>query len=155
MNSICDLPIPQDAIPYQVGIGFALPWVEGTIPAGFPSPAADFLVKRQDLNDLIIQNPTATFFWQARGPSMIEAGIFDGDILVIDRSVSAVHGSIVVAEVDNDFTVKYLHRRGGLYVDVATCLDGERVLGFDAGPYHVDVFVSRQLPCCLRFGLGY
>ncbi len=44
---------------------------------------------------------------------MIEAGIFDGDILVIDRSISAVHGSIVVAEVDNDFTVKYLHRRGG------------------------------------------
>ena len=113
MNSICDLSIPQDAIPYQAGIGFALPWVEGTIPAGFPSPAADFLVKRQDLNDLIIQNPTATFFWQARGPSMIEAGIFDGDILVIDRSISAVHGSIVVAEVDNDFTVKYLHRRGG------------------------------------------
>lgn len=114
MNSYCDRSQPPNAIVFEVGGSLPLPWVDGSIPAGFPSPAADFLVKRQDLNDLIIQNPTATFFWQARGPSMIEAGIFDGDILVIDRSVSPCHGSIVIAEVDNDFTVKYLHKRGGV-----------------------------------------
>jgi len=113
MNSICDSSLPQDAIPYQAGHSLPLPWVDGTIPAGFPSPAADFLVKRQDLNELIIRNPISTFFWQARGQSMVEAGIFDGDILVIDRSLIAKHGDIVVAEVDNDFTVKYLHRRAG------------------------------------------
>lgn len=87
--------------------------VQGSVRAGFPSPADDFAVKRQDLNDLLITHPAATFFWRVRGTSMQGAGIADGDILIVNRALQPVHGDIVVAEVDNDFTVKYLHRRGG------------------------------------------
>jgi DNA polymerase V len=86
---------------------------QGTIRAGFPSPADDYAIKRHDLNELLITHPAATFFWRVRGTSMHGAGIGDGDILVVNRALSAVHGDIVVAEVDNDFTVKYLHRRAG------------------------------------------
>jgi DNA polymerase V len=87
--------------------------VQGTIRAGFPSPADDFAVKRQDLNDLLITHPQATFFWRVRGTSMLGAGITDGDILIVNRALTPLHGDIVVAEVDNDFTVKYLHKRNG------------------------------------------
>jgi DNA polymerase V len=87
--------------------------VQGTIRAGFPSPADDFAVKRHDLNELLITHPQATFFWRVRGTSMLGAGIADGDILVVNRALAPHHGDIVVAEVDNDFTVKYLHRRAG------------------------------------------
>lgn len=87
--------------------------VQGTIRAGFPSPADDFAVKRHDLNELLITHPQATFFWRVRGTSMVGAGISDGDILIVNRALTALHGDIVVAEVDNDFTVKYLHQRGG------------------------------------------
>lgn len=87
--------------------------VSGTVRAGFPSPADDFSVKRHDLNDLLITHPTATFFWRVRGTSMLEAGIADGDILVVNRALVPRHGDIVVAEVDNDFTVKYLFKRHG------------------------------------------
>lgn len=85
--------------------------VQGTVPAGFPSPADDFLVKRLDLNDLIT-HPAATFMWRASGFSMIEAGIDDGDLLVVDRALTPLHMNIVVAQVDGEFTVKYLFKRG-------------------------------------------
>lgn len=85
----------------------------GTVRAGFPSPADDFSAKRHDLNDLLITHPTATFFWRVRGTSMLGAGIADGDILVVNRALQPRHGDVVVAEVDNDFTVKYLFRRNG------------------------------------------
>lgn len=89
-------------------------WVEGTVPAGFPSPAADFAVKRHDLNELLITHPAATFMWRARGLSMIDLGIADGDILVVNRALNAKHGAIVVAEIDGDFTVKQFWRRNGV-----------------------------------------
>jgi DNA polymerase V len=87
--------------------------VQGTIRAGFASPADDFAVKRQDLNDLLITHPTATFFWRVRGTSMAGAGIADGDMLVVNRALTPQHGDIVVAEIDNDFTVKHLYQRNG------------------------------------------
>ena len=90
-----------------------LPIVQLAIQAGFPSPADDFAVKRHDLNELLITHPLATFFWRVAGRSMIEAGIDDGDILVVNRALTPVHRHIVVAQVDGDFTVKFLHRRGG------------------------------------------
>jgi DNA polymerase V len=61
----------------------------------------------------LITHPAATFFWRVRGTAMQGAGIGDGDILVVNRALGPVHGDIVVAEVDHDFTVKYLHRRAG------------------------------------------
>ena len=91
-----------------------MPWVQGTVPAGFPSPAADFAVKRHDLNELLITHPAATFMWQARGLSMIDLGVGDGDVLVVNRALTPKHGDIVVAEVNGDFTVKQLFKRGGM-----------------------------------------
>lgn len=88
-----------------------LPLPTVSIPAGFPSPADDHTVKRHDLNELLITHPLATFFWRVSGNSMIDAGIHDGAILVVNRALTPEHGSIVVAQVDADFTVKYLHRR--------------------------------------------
>jgi DNA polymerase V len=99
--------------PYRAAPPLPLPMVQGTVRAGFPSPADDFAVKRNDLNDLLITHPAATFFWRVRGISMLGAGIADGDILIVNRALNPVHGDIVVAEIDNDFTVKYLHRRAG------------------------------------------
>lgn len=90
-----------------------LPIVEQSIQAGFPSPADDFAVKRHDLNELLITHPLATFFWRVAGKSMLDAGIDDGDILVVNRALVATHRNIVVAQVDGDFTVKYLHSRNG------------------------------------------
>ena len=102
------------AIAFLGGPPLPLPWVEGTVPAGFPSPAADFAVKRHDLNELLITHPAATFMWQARGLSMIDLGIADSDILVVNRALTPKHGDIVVAEIDGDFTVKQFWRRSGV-----------------------------------------
>lgn len=90
-----------------------LPLAAGTVRAGFPSPADDFTVKRQDLNELLITHPAATFFWEVRGTSMLGAGIADGSILVVNRALTPQHQAVVVAEVDGDFTVKYLYKRAG------------------------------------------
>jgi DNA polymerase V len=109
VNSI----LPQAAWPFDAGPPVLLPMMQGSVRAGFPSPADDFSVKRHDLNELLVTHPAATFFWRVRGTSMEGAGIRDGDILVVNRALTPVHGDIVVAEVDTDFTVKYLHRRHG------------------------------------------
>jgi DNA polymerase V len=89
-----------------------IPFIDGSVPAGFPSPADDFAVKRHDLNELLITHPLATFMWRAAGESMIEFGIRDGDILVCNRALRAVHGHIVIAQVNGSFTIKKLFVRG-------------------------------------------
>ena len=99
--------LPATAIRFALGAPLRLPMVEGTVWAGFPSPAADFQVKRHDLNDLLVTHPAATFFWHARGTSMVEAGISDGDLLVVNRALTPQHMDVVVAEVDGEFTVKH------------------------------------------------
>jgi len=78
--------------------------------AGFPAPGDDLVEKPLDLNDLLIDNPTATFFVRVAGDSMEGAGIFDGDILVVDRSVSPSDTSIVVAAVFGELVVKRLRK---------------------------------------------
>jgi len=77
-----------------------------SVQAGFPSPAEDYIEKELDINALVIKHPAATFFVRVEGESMIDANIFSGDILVVDRSLTAVSGKIVIAIVDGDFTVK-------------------------------------------------
>lgn len=72
------------------------------LPAGFPSPAEDFLEKRLDLNEYLVRNPPATFLVRVCGQSMKDAGIFDGDMLVVDKSLEPVSGSVVVAIVHGD-----------------------------------------------------
>jgi DNA polymerase V len=83
------------------------------VSAGFPSPAADYEDKRLDINEYLIRNPVSTFFFPVQGDSMQGAEIFDGDVLVVDRSIKAQHGHIVVAFVDGDRLVKRLHCRQG------------------------------------------
>ncbi len=85
-----------------------LPLFVSKVSAGFPSPAQDYVEQTLDLNELCIKRPAATFFVRVEGESMIEAGIFHNDILVVDRSVKPVHSDIVVAQVDGEFTVKEL-----------------------------------------------
>jgi DNA polymerase V len=78
------------------------------VPAGFPSPADDYVERRLSLDEHLIQHKESTFFMRVAGHSMRELGIFDGDLLVVDRSVPAAHGSVVVAVIDGEFTVKQL-----------------------------------------------
>lgn len=84
------------------------------VTAGFASPAADHTRKRIDLNEHLIRNGDATFIFKVKGDSMIDAGIYEGDALLIDRSIEPRHGNIVLAVLNNDFTVKRLHKRGGV-----------------------------------------
>jgi DNA polymerase V len=76
------------------------------VEAGFPSPAGDYIETPLDLNELLISRPAATFFVRARGESMIGAGIQNGDLLVVDRSLAVLSGDCVVAVLNGDFTVK-------------------------------------------------
>ncbi len=85
-----------------------IPLFLDSVPAGFPSPATDYCEKTLDLNELCITKPAATYFVRADGDSMLEAGIFPGDILVVDRSLTARHGDIVIAEFAGELTVKML-----------------------------------------------
>ena len=90
-----------------------LPFLSWRPPAGFPSPADDYDHARLSLDELLITHPLATFFFQVSGRSMEGAGIFDRDLVIVNRALRPVHGSIVLAQVDNDFTVKYLHVKRG------------------------------------------
>lgn len=83
------------------------------VRAGFPSPADDYVAETLDLNAHLIRHREATFFVRARGHSMTGAGIHDNDLLVVDRALTARHGSVVIAVVDGEFTVKRLEKRGG------------------------------------------
>lgn len=89
-----------------------LSFFESGLPAGFPSPADDFIERQLDLHELLVVHPEATFFVRVQGDSMIGAGMHSGDILVVDRSLSAAHGKIVVALLNGAFTVKRLIIRG-------------------------------------------
>lgn len=89
----------------------ALPLFMSGVSAGFPSPAQDYIERTLDLNDLCVQHPAATYFVRADGDSMEGVGIFSGDVLIVDRSLKAVHGDIVIACVDGEFTVKELNTR--------------------------------------------
>ncbi|MBO6851467.1 MAG: translesion error-prone DNA polymerase V autoproteolytic subunit [Marinobacter sp.] len=79
------------------------------VSAGFPSPAEDYVEKTIDLNELCIQHPAATFFVRVQGESMSGAGIYPGDVLVVDRSLRAKHGDIIIASLETEMTVKQLH----------------------------------------------
>ena len=80
------------------------------IYAGFPSPAEDHMDLSLDLNEFLIKHPAATFYVYAKGDSMINAGIYDGDLLIVDRSLNAELKSIVIAVIDGEFTVKRVNR---------------------------------------------
>jgi DNA polymerase V len=83
-----------------------LPYVVNGISAGFPSPADDFLDINIDLNKHLIKNPSTTFYGRVRGDSMKDAGIHDGDLLIIDKSLEPTNNKIAVCFIDGEFTVK-------------------------------------------------
>ena len=80
--------------------------IAGSVVAGFPSPAEQYLEPPLDLNELLVKRPAATYFVRVEGDSMIGAGIHDGDLLVVDRSLTPADGDVVIASVDGEFTVK-------------------------------------------------
>lgn len=84
------------------------------VPAGFPSPAADHAQERIDLNKQLIRNQEATYLFRVKGDSMTGIGIYEGDTLLVDRSVNPKHNHVVLAQLNNEFTVKRLYRRGGV-----------------------------------------
>ena len=86
--------------------------VAGSVVAGFPSPAEQYLEPPLDLNELLVKRPAATFFVKVEGDSMIGAGIHDKDLLVVDRSLTPANGDIIIASVDGEFTVKTLRVLG-------------------------------------------
>jgi len=103
----------QILLPSKVSPIRLTPLYSHSISAGFPSPADDYIKERLDLNELLVNNKSATFFLRVKGDSMINAGIHHGDIIVVDRSVQPSHRSIVVAVVDGELTVKRLITRSG------------------------------------------
>lgn len=83
-----------------------LPYVDDGISAGFPSPALDFIDLSIDLNRHLIKHPSATFYGRAKGDSLKNAGISNGDLLIIDRSIEPTNGKIAVCFIDGEFTAK-------------------------------------------------
>lgn len=88
------------------------PFFAEEVAAGFPSPAAGEINGSLDLNHLCIKHPAATYYIRARGESMVNAGIDDGDLLVVDRSLTPRNGDIIIAELEGAFTVKYYEKTG-------------------------------------------
>jgi DNA polymerase V len=88
--------------------GVVRPLFSCGVTAGFPSPAEDYIDQRLDLNELLIENPAATFFVRVAGDSMTGAGINHDDILIVDRSLEPVSGKIVIAVINGELTVKKL-----------------------------------------------
>ncbi len=94
-----------------------LPLLHERVPAGFPSLAQDYLENKLDLNEYLIKHPAATYFIRVEGSSMIDAGIKSGDMLIVDRAIEPRDGSIVVAAINGEFTVKRVKNRvGSLYL---------------------------------------
>ena len=91
---------------------YEVPMYSNKVAAGFPSPADDYLEDKIDLNQYLVKHPAATFLVRASGESMINAGIFPNDILVVDRSLKAEDGKVVIAVVDNELTVKRYRKKG-------------------------------------------
>ena len=95
---------------------FKIPLMDTAITAGFPSPADDHLDLPVDLNEYLVKHPAATFYVRVQGDSMDDAGIHQGDLLIVDRAESYGTGSIVLAVLDGEFTVKKLMKKMNRYI---------------------------------------
>ena len=103
-------------LPAFDSVSIHIPLFSHKVAAGFPSPADDYIMGRLSLDEHLIRHKEATFFVRAKGNSMDGAGIFDGDLLVVDKSLTPSSGDIVIAVVDGDLTVKRLIKRGSKVV---------------------------------------
>ena len=95
-------------IPQGAPTALSLPLFSSRVAAGFPSPADDYVEKGLDLNEYLIKKPSATYFARAQGQSMNRLGIFNGDLLIVDRSVNPQHGHIVVVALNGELVCKVL-----------------------------------------------
>ncbi|MBC8287589.1 MAG: translesion error-prone DNA polymerase V autoproteolytic subunit [Nitrospinae bacterium] len=100
-------------IPTEIAKQCSFPLALCHVAAGFPSQADDYMEGSLDLNEHVITHPAATYFVKASGDSMNGVGIFNGDLLVVDRSLEPVHGKVVIAEIDGQLTVKRLLKSKG------------------------------------------
>jgi len=110
-----------------------IPIFSSKVEAGFASPADDFIEEYLDLNNLLVKNNEATYFVRVSGKSMIDSGIFPDDILIVDRSVTANNGKIVIANVEGDVTVKRL------------CIEHNKVILKSENSKHKDIVVTGEL----------
>lgn len=85
----------------------------GSVPAGYPSALSELAKELVDINGYLIRNEIATYIFRVQGNAMIDAGIFDGDVLVVDRSIEPKHNDIVLVNLNNEFLVKRLYKRSG------------------------------------------
>ena len=90
---------------------FNLPLLGDSVSAGFPSPADDYTEQNIDLNEHLIKNPFSTFFLRVKGDSMINSGIQNNDLIIVDKSLIPTPGNIVIAMIDGEFTVKRLEKK--------------------------------------------
>jgi DNA polymerase V len=90
-----------------------IPMMGCSLSAGFPSPADDHIESRLDLNELLVKRPSSTFIFRVGGDSMIKAGIFDNDKLIVDRSITPLNGMIVIADIGGEATIRRLTRTKG------------------------------------------
>jgi len=112
---------------------FCIPIYSSKVEAGFASPADDFVEEYLDLNNLLVKHHEATFFVRVSGHSMIDAGIFPDDILIVDRSLQAKDGKVVIANIEGDVTVKRLS------------IQGDKIILKSENPRHKDIVVTGEL----------
>lgn len=106
--------LAQKPVPLRVCVpGLDIPQFVSRLSAGFPSPATDYMEEVLDLNTFLVRHKAATFAFAVKGNSMCDAGIVDGDKVLVDRSIRPRHGQIVVAVVNGDYTIKRLHLVAG------------------------------------------
>jgi DNA polymerase V len=111
------------------------PFFVESVQAGFPSPADDYIENKISLDSLLIQHPASTFFVKATGDSMVDAGIFPNDILIVDKSLNPKSGDIVIAEVSGEFMVKIFRNiRGKIALEASNSTkeyNMEKILEFE------------------------
>lgn len=113
-----------------------IPLYASGVSAGFPSPADDYIEANIDLHTHLIKHPSATFFARANGNSMIDRGIFDGDLLIIDRSIKAVSDAIVIAAINGEMVCKILNQ------------EKQQLLA--ANPYYPPIQLSDEMDCLIE-----
>lgn len=114
------LPISViEKLDYIISQQVKLPLYSSKVAAGFPSPAEDHIANRLDLNEYLIKHPAATFLVKVTGDSMINAGIHENDILIVDRSIPPREGKIVIIAIDGQLTVKRLQKKNNKYFLIA------------------------------------
>jgi DNA polymerase V len=122
MSTLLKPNYPFAIFPADACASTTLPYFENSVPAGFPSPADDYLEKALNLHELLVTHPAATFFVKVEGESMCDAGIHSGDILVVDRSLEPASGKIVIAALNGEFTVKRISLdSSGVLLEPANC----------------------------------